>query len=68
MKTTLTILVAALCLTACERDDSDAADGTRSGITPLTDALTGCQYLARSYSITPRLAADGTHIVGCKRT
>ena len=47
-------------------DDSDAPDGTRSGMRPLTDHLTGCQYLASGFGgITPRI--DGqSHHVGCR--
>ena len=49
------------------RDDSDPGDwGKRSGITPRTDHLTGCQYLeAINGGLTPRLAKDGRHI-GCR--
>ncbi len=33
-----------------------------SGLRPLTDALTGCQYLSRGDSLTPRLNASGGQI------
>lgn len=49
------------------RDDSDEPGwfGNRSGIKPVTDNLTGCQYLITSEGgITPRLDADGKHV--CK--
>jgi hypothetical protein len=50
------------------RDDTDKeAWGERSGINPVTDALTGCQYLlSPSGGITPRLDGDGRHI--CQST
>lgn len=50
------------------RDDSDEQGwfGARSGMSPMTDRLTGCQYLSTSSGgITPRLGADGRHL-GCK--
>jgi hypothetical protein len=49
------------------RDDSDPGEwGQRSGITPRTDHLTGCQYLeAVSGGLTPRLDKTGKHI-GCR--
>lgn len=46
------------------RDDTDPADG-RSGMSLLTDAGTGCQYLARSGGLTPRLDASGKQM-GCR--
>jgi Family of unknown function (DUF6440) len=56
-----------LALSGCARDDSDPVDG-RSGMTPRTDALTGCQYLTYSHtygtSITPRMDRDGKQV--CK--
>jgi len=51
------------------RDDSDQPGwfGKRSGVTPVTDNLTGCQYLTLSSgAITPRLDASG-HQIGCAR-
>lgn len=54
-------------LTPIGRDDSDRqgwGDG-RSGVTPVIDARTGCQYLRTSDGgITPRNGADG-HQLGC---
>ena len=49
------------------RDNSDPGQwGGRSGITPRTDALTGCQYLeAANGGITPRLGRDGRQL-GCR--
>lgn len=50
------------------RDDTDAKTwgGGRSGMIPVTDALTGCQYLkVPGGGITPRLDAYGRHL-GCK--
>lgn len=50
------------------RDDSDSGTwgSGRSGMKPMTDALTGCQYLhAPSGGITPRLDGKGRH-VGCR--
>lgn len=56
------ILLALLCA-GCGRDDSDAPNGPRSDMYPLTDHLTGCQYLGHdSRSITPRMGADGKQI------
>lgn len=49
------------------RDDTDAEWPDRSGLRPMTDALTGCQYLAaQNGGMTPRLTADGRHH-GCRR-
>jgi len=58
------VVVAAL--TGCSvKDSTDPPDGV-SGLIPYTDALTGCQYLARSYggALTPRMGADGKQICG----
>lgn len=49
------------------RDDSDASDTRRSGLTVRTDHRTGCQYLATvsvwgESSITPRMDADGRQV------
>lgn len=56
------ILLALLCA-GCSRDDSDAKNGARSGMTPLTDYRTGCQYMGYGFSgITPRMGADGKQI------
>lgn len=46
-------------------DDTDAG-GRRSGMRPHTDALTGCQYLSRLGSLTPRLDASGKQICGVR--
>jgi hypothetical protein len=60
-------MILAVLLAGCSmKDDSDPPDGI-SGMTPLTDNATGCQYLARGAifgeSIIPRIAADGkTHM------
>jgi hypothetical protein len=51
------------------RDDSDSGSwgGGRSGMRPMTDALTGCQYLTvPGGGITPRLDGYGRH-VGCRK-
>jgi hypothetical protein len=65
------LLAISLTLDSCTpRDDSDPPGG-RSGFTPRTDALTGCQYLVTpglfgmGASITPRLDAAGKPI--CRR-
>lgn len=57
-----------LALTGCApHDDSDPPEG-RSGMTPRTDALTGCQYLTYGTvygaSITPRMDRSGKQV--CK--
>lgn len=60
-----------LSLTPLGRDDTDAGrwGGGRSGVKPVTDALTGCQYLiTRDGGITPRLDADGKHICEVRRS
>lgn len=54
-----------LCACGAPGDDSDLPDGRRSGMRPLTDALTGCQYLADGHGLVPRMNGDGRH-VGCK--
>ncbi len=48
------------------RDDTDPGQyGKRSGMKPIVDNLTGCQYLAiPSGGITPRLDPSGLHICG----
>lgn len=59
----------AFSLTPFGRDDSDAEGwgGGRSGVTRVTDALTGCQYLRTGFGgITPRLDARGRQ-VGCRQ-
>nr|WP_300312811.1 hypothetical protein [Halomonas sp.] len=44
------------------KDDSDPVDG-RSGVSVVTDAKTGLQYLrAPGGGITPRLTIDGKHM------
>lgn len=58
----------AVSITPIGRDDTDMGSwgGGRSGIKPVTDAMTGCQYLVSPHGgITPRLDGDGKHI--CKR-
>lgn len=50
------------------RDDSDSGSwgSGRSGMEPMTDALTGCQYLrVPGGGITPRLDGQGRQI-GCR--
>lgn len=59
----LAIAALASLLTLVAYDNSDAPP-VRSGMVPLTDHLTGCQYLRTFSGITPRLRADGTQI--CK--
>jgi hypothetical protein len=46
------------------RDDSDVADGNRSGLVIFRDALTGCEYLARPLigTPTPRMNKDGKQV------
>lgn len=45
------------------RDDSDAANGPISHMQPLTDHLTGCQYLTTRWGgITPRMSDEGRQI------
>ncbi len=43
-------------------DSTDAADGTRSGFTLLTDHGTGCEYLKHGNALTVRIDAAGRHI------
>jgi hypothetical protein len=62
-------MILAVMLAGCStKDDSDPPDGI-SGMTPLTDNATGCQYLARGAifgeSIIARIAADGKTHMGC---
>lgn len=55
----------AVSFTPLGRDDTDKGSwgGGRSGIKPVTDALTGCQYLVSQHGgITPRLDSEGKHI------
>jgi hypothetical protein len=50
------------------RDDTDTGTwgGGRSGMEPMTDALTGCQYLrVPGGGITPRLDGHGRQL-GCR--
>lgn len=48
------------------RDTTDGEWPRRSGMRPLTDAFTGCQYLETSGGgITPRIDSRGRHL-GCK--
>ncbi len=43
-------------------DDSDPIKGA-SGIRPVTDHLTGCQYLTRGFGgLTPRMNAEGKQV------
>ena len=60
------MVVWAIGKTPIGRDDTDAQSwGERSGMMPMTDARTGCQYLSVSGGgITPRLGRDGRQI-GC---
>lgn len=68
LKTALGVVVIILILAAVREipyDDTDNVDtGKRSGMGLYTDHGTGCQYLGRSGSLTPRLNKDGKHI--CK--
>jgi len=62
------VLAWAIGITPYGRDDSDGGTwgSGRSGMEPMTDALTGCQYLrVPSGGITPRLDGHGRH-VGCR--
>lgn len=53
-------------LTGYGLDDTDQADGTRSGLHLYTDAATGCQYLGTAQGgITPRQLPNGKHM-GCR--
>ncbi|MFS2027084.1 hypothetical protein [Massilia sp. CT11-137] len=47
------------------RDDTDPPNGI-SGVDPITDNATGCQYLYRRHAMVPRIAADGKTHMGCK--
>lgn len=61
----LLVILPTLVTAACgpvPRDDSDASTVVRSGMTPRTDHLTGCQYLTGGGGITPRMGADGKQI------
>ncbi len=63
-------LLVALCVwllgtTPLGRDDTDPGSwGARSGMALYTDALTGCQYLGKNNSLTPRVDKNGKHL-GC---
>jgi hypothetical protein len=63
------LLIIAIGLLPPARDDSDPPNG-RSGMTPLVDAKTGCEYLIRGgligATITPRMGADGKQV--CRPT
>jgi len=61
------VVTTLLGLTPLGRDNSDAgAWGARSGMEPMTDALTGCQYLrVPGGGITPRMDGNGKQ-VGCR--
>lgn len=60
MKLILAAALAAL-LVGCARDDSDSLD-ERSGMTPLIDAKTGCEYLGYGGGITPRMDNTGHQV------
>ena len=50
-------------------DDDTGTWGARSGITPVVDSLTGCQYLlAGKGGVTPRIDTDGKTQLGCGKT
>ena len=57
------IIVASIMQPFEPKDDSDFPDHS-SGMSVLTDHLTGCQYLGRG-SLTPRMDANGKQI--CKK-
>lgn len=54
------------CTKTFDLDDTDnKVTGERSGVVPITDHLTGCQYLKTLWGgITPRMDSDGNQ-VGC---
>jgi hypothetical protein len=54
-----------LCAGCSMKDDTDPPNGI-SGMGLHTDYATGCQYLSRDRSLTPRIAADGHSHMGCK--
>lgn len=60
------VLLAIVNQSPMSRDDSDSGKGwfdSRSGVSVITDAKTGCQYLAwPNGGITPRLDKGGNHI------
>jgi len=56
------VIVAAMSMGRPPRDNSDPIGG-RSNMEVLTDALTGCQYLAAQRGgITPRMGADNKQV------
>ena len=56
------VIVAAMSMGRPPRDNSDPIGG-RSNMSVLTDALTGCQYLATQRGgITPRMSADNKQV------
>ena len=56
------VIVAGLAQHQPPRDNSDPIGG-RSNMSVLTDALTGCQYLATTRGgITPRMGADNKQV------
>lgn len=59
------LVVIAMLISSCRpHDDSDRADGKRSGMNIRTDYKTGVQYLETSRGgITPRLHPDGSLVV-----
>ncbi len=59
------ILILAVPLAGCSmKDDTDPPHGW-SDMDLLQDNATGCQYLSREHSMTPRIAADGKTHMGC---
>ncbi len=61
----LFIWFVSFCLAQCEHDNSDSPDH-KSGMTPYTDHLTGCEYLGHGWGgLTPRIDGHGRQI-GCR--
>lgn len=59
-------ILVVLTLSPIGRDNTDGAWPDRSGMKPLRDAFSGCQYLkVGGGGITPRIDAHGRHM-GCK--
>jgi len=47
------------------RDSTDVPDTlSRSGLKPLVDNMTGCQYLETKHGVTPRLDSTGVPMCG----
>ncbi len=59
-------LASAVYLGFVPKDNSDSETG-RSGMNIHTDALSGCQYLSRASTLTPRMGADGKQICEVKK-